>query len=180
MTWWHDEVQKDKSKNLPRSQWTRMPSYLAQCVLETANRLTGHPRFYNYTSDYKEVLVDDAITICVAYLHNFDKDKIGRKGEVNPFGYLTETIRRSFMMSLAKLMKIERSKLMDIVHHDGVLACSDDSDYDHTDIANIEVVTQAMTRIAEIDEQLSKYASNSKKNEEDVFDPFEEFYMEGE
>lgn len=110
---------------------------ICKAILLIANKDCYSAKFVNYTSNWKEEMIGDAIEICVRYAHNFDPEKYD-----NPFGYLTQLIRNAY---IARIIKEKRQlyykyKLFDIAG--GFEAVMDDNVKD-TDI-------QAMTEMTDM------------------------------
>ena len=58
---------------------------IGEAILKISKNLTYLYKFINYTNNYKEEMIDDAIVACVAYSHNFDPIKYK-----NPHAYITK------------------------------------------------------------------------------------------
>lgn len=78
---------------------------LGEAFLIIARNLTNTSRFINYTKEWKEDMVMDAVLTCCKYIHNFDPDK-----STNPFAYITCICDRAFKNFLAKQYKHKEIK----------------------------------------------------------------------
>lgn len=72
--------------------------YIGECILLICDNLSRKPNFYGYT--YKEDMVADAISDCVAAVNNFDYTKTD-----NPFAYFTQIAWNAFLRRIHKEKK---------------------------------------------------------------------------
>ncbi len=75
-----------------------VPSYIGECFLLIAERLSYRPNFINYA--FKEDMISDGIENCLQYVHNFDPEK-----SKNPFAYFTQIIYWAFVRRIQKEKK---------------------------------------------------------------------------
>ncbi len=64
---------------------------IGEAILQIATRRSYSWNFINYTSNWKEEMIDDAVETCVKYAHNYDPEKSN-----NPFAYLTRIVNNAF------------------------------------------------------------------------------------
>jgi hypothetical protein len=76
----------------------RIPDFIAECFIKIAEHLSFKPNFRNYS--FREDMVGDALTDCVAYLENFDPKK-----SRNAFAYITQVAWFAFLRRIAKEKK---------------------------------------------------------------------------
>lgn len=96
-----------------------IPSYIGECFLKIATRLSYKPNFVNYT--YRDDMISDGIENCVQYINNFDVEK-----SKNPFAYFTQIIYYAFLRRIQKENKqqeikqkiLERSGYEHVMHTD--------------------------------------------------------------
>ena len=91
---------KEAGTELPR-----VSNYIGDCLLKISTRLSLSPNFVNYP--FREEMVMDGVENCLAYLHNFDPDHIGKRSgkKQNPFAYFTQIIWFAFLRRIAKEKK---------------------------------------------------------------------------
>lgn len=88
--------------------------YIGECIIQIANKLTKHSRFYAYTEDYKQEMISDAIEKCIEKIGNFNVDHPTE----NPFAYFTQVCWNAFVNRAEKEMKQHyvKHKNFDILH----------------------------------------------------------------
>jgi len=87
-------------------------SYIGECFMAIADRLSRKPNFINYP--YRDEMISDGIENCLLYAYNFDPKK-----STNPFSYFTQIIYYAFLRRISKekkqayikLKKIENSNI---------------------------------------------------------------------
>jgi hypothetical protein len=87
-------------------------SYIGECFMSIADRLSRKPNFINYP--YRDEMISDGIENCLLYAYNFDPKK-----STNPFSYFTQIIYYAFLRRISKekkqayikLKKIENSNI---------------------------------------------------------------------
>jgi hypothetical protein len=75
-----------------------IPTYIGQCMLFIAQRLSLKPNFVNYS--YREEMISDGIENCVCYFDNYNPDRYD-----NPFAYFTQIIWFAFLRRIQKEKK---------------------------------------------------------------------------
>lgn len=88
----------------------RIPEYIGKCFLLIAQNLTNNRRFINYTRQYKEEMICDAMENCIMVVDNFDVEK-----SRNPFAYFTQICWYAFFRRIIRELKqtgIKRSLFM--------------------------------------------------------------------
>ena len=88
-------VYEAKAANKPRPPVT---SYIGDCIMKIAVRLSHKPNFINYT--FREDMIGDGIENCLQYIDNFDPEK-----SKNPFSYFTQIIYFAFLRRIQKKRK---------------------------------------------------------------------------
>lgn len=81
-------------------------------LLQIAKNYIRKGKFCNYTKEWKDDMIADAVFTCIRYLHNFDPLKQKRP---NPFAYFTTIIHRSFLNYIKKQKK--HSAIKDICYN---------------------------------------------------------------
>lgn len=115
-----------------------IPSYVGECILMIANRLSTKPNFVNYS--YRDEMISDGVENCICYIDNFDPAKSD-----NPFAYFTQIIYFAFLRRINKEKKqlyikhksFENSAIMNELFEQGELdtyvpASTYDIDQQHT------------------------------------------------
>ena len=88
----------EQAKKEGRNRPPPISTYIGDCFLKIANRLSYRPNFINYT--YREEMISDGIENCLQYVHNFNPDKSD-----NPFAYFTQIIYYAFLRRIQKEKK---------------------------------------------------------------------------
>ena len=109
-----DVVDAEESGDSP----PQVPTYIAECLLKIATRLSYKSNFINYA--FREDMIADAVENCLTYIGNFDPDK-----SKNPFAYFTQIIYYAFLRKIQKEKKqlyirykaLENSDIMDDLIH---------------------------------------------------------------
>lgn len=103
-----------------------IPSYIGECLLQIATKLSRKPNFVNYT--FREEMVSDGLENCINYLHNFDPEK-----SKNPFAYFTQIIYFAFLRRIEKEKKhlYIKQKTLENFYLEGMLYESQGSDGEH-------------------------------------------------
>lgn len=76
----------------------RVTTYIGECFMKIANRLSHKPNFVNYS--FREEMIGDGIENCLQYIDNFDPEKSS-----NPFAYFTQIIYFAFLRRIDKEKK---------------------------------------------------------------------------
>ena len=84
---------KEKEATRPR-----VTTYIGECFMKIANRLSHKPNFVNYS--FREEMIGDGIENCLQYIDNFDPEKSS-----NPFAYFTQIIYFAFLRRIDKEKK---------------------------------------------------------------------------
>ena len=69
----------------------QIPNYIGVCINKICENFSNYWKFRNYSSAWKEEMVDDAKVDCVKAIYVFDPDRFN-----NPHAYLTMTALNSF------------------------------------------------------------------------------------
>lgn len=75
---------------------------IAQAIMDISRRRIYSSIFINYSQDWKEEMVGDAIEICCRYIHNYNPTKYN-----NPFAYITQSVTNA----IKNRIKIEKKML---------------------------------------------------------------------
>lgn len=128
------EAAKSQGKKLPI-----IPSYIGECFLKIATRLSYKPNFVNYT--YRDDMISDGIENCVQYINNFDPVKSN-----NPFAYFTQIIYYAFLRRIQKENRqqelkdklIERSGYEYVMHTDSYDGDMSGMNQNYSDMSGIK------------------------------------------
>lgn len=88
----------------------RIPDYIGEAIMLIANRLASKSNFCGYS--FKEEMIGDGIENCIMYIKNFNPEKSN-----NPFAYITQIIKFSFIRRIQKEKKQQYVKLKNIQNH---------------------------------------------------------------
>lgn len=97
------KVSSAKKNKLPKPQ---IPSYIGECFLQIAQRLSYSPNFARYS--YRDEMVADGVENCLMYFENFNPNAISArtgKKTAGPFQYFTRIILYAFFRRIAKEKK---------------------------------------------------------------------------
>lgn len=100
--------QVDKNRKLKIDK-PPIPPYVGECLLLIAQKLTLHPWFNGYSSQWKEEMIGDGLENAITYIDNFDPKK-----SKNPFAYFTQIIYFSFRRRIEKEKKQQYIKLKNL------------------------------------------------------------------
>ena len=84
----------EQSEN-PKPQ---VPTYIGECFMKIATRLSHKPNFINYS--FRDEMICDGIENCMQYIDNFNPEKSN-----NPFAYFTQIIYFAFLRRIDKEKK---------------------------------------------------------------------------
>lgn len=99
-----------------------VPSYIYECFYHIANNYSRKAKFINYP--YREDMVMDAVSDCLKYMHNFNRDK-GK----NPFAYFTRYAHNAFIQRISeeKMELYVKYKLsIDMINSEGTYTGGED------------------------------------------------------
>ena len=140
-----------------------VPSYIGECLLLIAERLSYRPNFINYA--FKEDMISDGIENCLQYVHNFDPEK-----SKNPFAYFTQIIYYAFLRKIQKEKKQLYIKYKTI---DKNRFLEDNVDYiasDNVTTATDQVTMEKFSEIYDFIENFEEYKrKKSKKSKATLF-----------
>lgn len=86
-------------------------SYIGECFMAIADRLSRKPNFINYP--YRDEMISDGVENCLLYAYNFNPRK-----SKNPFSYFTQIIYYAFLRRISKEKKQAYIKLKKIENSD--------------------------------------------------------------
>jgi hypothetical protein len=104
------EVISDWKKALADNPDTPIPNYIGEAIILIANRLSSKSQFCSYS--YRDEMIGDGIENTIMYIKNFDPAK-----SQNPFAYITQIIKFSFIRRIQKEKKQQYVKLKNIQNH---------------------------------------------------------------
>ena len=81
-----------------KTEPTRVPEYIGECLYLICNKLSLKPQFSGYT--WREEMISDGIENCIVAVDNFDP----KKG-TNPFAYFTMIAWHAFIRRIQKEKK---------------------------------------------------------------------------
>ena len=87
----------------------KLPNSVGHAIITIAERIASRPNFRNYT--YIEEMKGDGIVDAVKAINSFDPERKNKSGVVNPFGFLSLVIWRSFIGRIAYEKKIQKAKV---------------------------------------------------------------------
>jgi len=133
----------NENKGKPRSEWSVIPEYVAECFMKIIDRyaLKGNWRGYTYVDEMKA----EARLNCIKYAHNFNP-KLN-----NAFAYFTQYVKNSFLQVL-QLEKKQANIKYEEINNQSIYSLdriNDLYDEDQETTGNVEDVDD----IGEIDEQ---------------------------
>ena len=105
---WKKLVKEAEKESKPHPPVT---SYIGECFMAIADRLSRKPNFINYP--YREEMISDGIENCLLYAYNFNPRK-----SKNPFSYFTQIIYYAFLRRISKEKKPAYIKLKKIENSD--------------------------------------------------------------
>lgn len=86
-----------------------LPNSVGEAIIKVAEGQASRPNFRNYT--YIEEMKGEGIIAAVRAMNTFDPHRLGRKGEVNPFGYISLCVWRAFLGHIAYEKKLQKAKI---------------------------------------------------------------------
>lgn len=90
---------------------TRDYEYIGTCILKICHGLASAHNFYRYSDDWKQEMIDDAVSDCVKAINNFDPNRpVASGGAPNPFSYFTMVAWRAFIRRLGREKKEQYAK----------------------------------------------------------------------
>tara|TARA_R100000951_G_scaffold70615_3_gene59520 strand:- start:259 stop:801 length:543 start_codon:yes stop_codon:yes gene_type:complete len=90
-----DKVAVAQEGDNPKPQ---VPTYIGECFMKIATRLSHKPNFINYS--FRDEMICDGIENCMQYIDNFNPEKSN-----NPFAYFTQIIYFAFLRRIDKEKK---------------------------------------------------------------------------
>ena len=128
-------------------------------ILNIAHKRCNSWNFVNYTIDWKEEMIEDAIEICVRYAHNFNPEKSN-----NPFAYLTQMINNAFKQRIKIEQKNQYIKAKSFDNSRGYVAFEDGEGSDFSD--DIEVFNETSEIYKDRLNFISEYEVKNEVNKE--------------
>lgn len=147
-----EQVRKASESGQPRP---RVPTYVAECFIKIANKLSYKPNFANYT--FREEMVSDGIENCLQYIDNFNPEKSN-----NPFSYFTQIIYYAFLRRIDKekknlYIKYKMADNMNLFEH-----TSDAQEHDRDTNFNDDIKHDAWSQ-EYIDQFIENFEENKRK-----------------
>lgn len=86
-----------------------LPNSVGEAIMKVAEGQASRPNFRNYT--YIEEMKGEGIVAAVRAMNSFDPNRLGKNGEVNPFGFISLCVWRAFLSYIAFEKKIQKTKV---------------------------------------------------------------------
>lgn len=86
-----------------------LPNSVGLVIMSMARHMGSRGNFRNYT--FIDEMISDGIVDAVRAANSFDPKRLGRAGEVNPFGFLSLIIWRSFTSRILNERKKQATKV---------------------------------------------------------------------
>lgn len=112
----------------------KLPDLVGTAIMMCSEGMAQRPNFRNYT--YREEMVGDGIVAAVKAMNNFDPERLGRAGKVNPFGFINQCIWFAFLSRLAQEKKVQKAKIDSILDPTEQHYSTLDGEDDFTDISD--------------------------------------------
>lgn len=77
--------------------------------MNVAEGQASRPNFRNYT--YIQEMKGEGIIAAVRAMNSFDPHRLGKNGEVNPFGFISLCVWRAFLGYIAYEKKLQKTKM---------------------------------------------------------------------
>lgn len=148
-----------------------MPDTIAKACIQIATRRCYSSRFFKYSADWKEEMVQDAILACVNGAYKFDPEKSN-----NPFAYITSIVNNAVYNRLNIEAANDYIRLKQYDENRGFFAEEDDTiTHDDLEIAN-EMNDMYNDRLHKIGEYEQRFGLNKvrkkyeKRKQENTLD----------
>jgi hypothetical protein len=115
---------KEASVNEDIDDIPKIPDYVGICIMKICEGLSHKPNFIDYS--FREDMVYDGISNCLAKITNFNPDAETRSGYLNAFAYLTQIAMNAFIRRIKKEQKHREIR-------DALIENSDLSEFAETD-----------------------------------------------
>jgi hypothetical protein len=102
------KIRKDKATAEGRKA-PPLPDSVGIAIMKVAEGQASRPNFRNYT--YIEEMKGEGIVAAVRAMNSFDPNRLGKSGEVNPFGFISLCVWRAFLGYIAFEKKIQKTKV---------------------------------------------------------------------
>lgn len=86
-----------------------LPDSVGLAIMKVADGQASRPNFRNYT--YIEEMKGEGIVAAVRAMNSFDPKRLGKNGEVNPFGFISLCVWRAFLGYIAFEKKLQKAKI---------------------------------------------------------------------
>lgn len=140
---------KEELKNNPD---LRMPETIGESIMKIANGFINYWRFSRYTDTWKELMVGDAIEVCIKYAKNFDPEKYN-----NAHAYLTMICARAFFARINREKEKEAAKYKYFIEH-----VYDENDEDLTKLVDIDFYNDMANKVYEFEAGIKKPVKKEK------------------
>ncbi|USV40874.1 RNA polymerase sigma factor [Xanthomonas phage BUDD] len=114
-----------------------LPDSVGDAIMKVAEGQASRPNFRNYT--YIEEMKGEGIIAAVRAMNSFDPKRLGKNGEVNPFGFISLCVWRAFLGYIAYEKKLQKTKMDMMTDPVNEFFSTQDGDYGHY-IDNYDVV----------------------------------------
>ncbi len=102
------KIRKDKAIEEGRKA-PPLPDSVGEAIMKVAEGQASRPNFRNYT--YIEEMIGEGIVAAVRAMNSFDPNRLGKNGEVNPFGFISLCVWRAFLGYIAHEKKLQKTKM---------------------------------------------------------------------
>jgi hypothetical protein len=116
-------------------QKPKLPDSVGRVIMDMARHMGSRGNFRNYT--FIDEMISDGIVDAVRATNAFDPKRLGKAGEVNPFGFLSLIIWRSFTSRILNERKKQATKVAMMIDPTYETYTSDDGenyDIDQSDV----------------------------------------------
>jgi len=115
-----------------------LPDSVGHAIMKVAEGQASRPNFRNYT--YIEEMKGEGIVAAVRAMNSFDPNRLGKNGEVNPFGFISLCVWRAFLGYIAYEKGIQAKKLAAMTDPGNEFFSTQDGDHGNYQLDNYDVV----------------------------------------
>lgn len=106
-----------------------LPDSVGVAIMKVAEGQASRPNFRNYT--YIDEMRGEGVVAAVRAMNSFDPNRLGKNGEVNPFGFISLCVWRAFLGFIANEKKIQKTKMDMMVDPVNEFYSTQDGDNNH-------------------------------------------------
>ena len=103
---WKIRVDQAEAEGKPKP---KLPDYVGYAIMQVSERMGSRPNFRNYT--YIDEMIGDGMVAAVKAMNKFDPHRLGKNGEVNPFGFISLCVWRAFISRISSEKNIQKAKI---------------------------------------------------------------------